>query len=208
MSQSSPRAEAASKAQWTAASLQKQLTDISYPEIASLLSRISADTAGGFNALPQSVTDTFAPIFTGVNASYDTAESQLGGILGQKAKQAGMPLGAGQLADTTLSAARGLETDRAQALKTLKFQRAQAGLTQYTGLIEALGGGARTALSLGSGGLGLETGAAGAMSGESQFDSAFGGMATGASIGSAINPGWGTLIGGAAGGIYGALSGG
>ena len=55
--------------------------------------------------------------------------------------------------------------------------------------------------------LGLELGAEGGMSNTSQFGSFMGGAASGAGIGSVFGP-WGTVIGGAAGGLYGLFAGG
>ena len=208
MSQTSPREEAAAQTQYSASQFQKQLTDVSYPELQQLLGSVQTDMAGGFNSIPSSVTSAFAPAFAANNATYSAQEGQAGGVLGQRAKQGGMNLTSGQLSDTTRSAISGLEQNRAQGNRNLKFEEASAGLTQYNSLIQALGGGARTALGLGSGGLGLELGAEGGMSNTSQFGSTLGGAAEGASLGSSVYPGWGTVIGGALGGLYGAFSGG
>ena len=208
MSQSSPRSEAAAQTQFTAASLQKQLTDISYPEIQSLLKSVTSDLGTGFNTVPASVSKAFAPAFSELNTTIDSAEGQMSGVLGQKAKQSGAVLGPNQLTDATSLAVRGLEQNRAAGMRSLKFQEATAGLEQYNSLLSLLGQGSGTAIGMGSGALGLATGATAGMSGESQFGSAMGGAATGASIGSYISPGWGTVIGGVAGGLYGAMSGG
>jgi len=208
MSQSSPREEAAAQTQFQAAQLQQKLTNISFPEIQSLLTSVTGDLSGGFNAIPSSVSNAFAPAFSQLNTTINSAEGQTAGVLGQKAKQSGAVLGPNQITDSTSIAVRGLEQDRAAGTRSLKYQEASAGLEQYNSLLSLLGVGASTAIGQGGGALGLAAGAAGGMSNQSQFGSAMGGAATGASIGSTIDPGWGTLIGGVAGGLYGAFSGG
>jgi len=208
MSQSSPRAEAAAQTQFTTAQLQKQLTDIAFPEIQGLLKNASEGLAGGPNVIPSSVSTAFAPAYSQLNTTINSAEGQAGGVIGQQAKQAGAVPGPNTVTDATSLAVRSLEQSRGAGTKALKYSEATAGLDNYNSLLSLLLGGSGTAIGMGGGAQGLANQATSMMSDQSQLGGALGGAAAGASVGSMFGPGYGTLIGGVAGGLYGALAGG
>lgn len=207
MSSTSPREQAATDASQQAAQYQSQLGNIAYPELQKILSQITGDMSGGFNSIPGSVATAFSGIRSDMNTSYDRAKSSSMGTIKQEAKQGGGVYSTEMLTDATKSAGIALEHDRAASSRNLDFQEAQAGMGQFNSLMSLLGGGARTGMSIGGGGLGIEMGAIGGMSQNSQMGSTLGGAASGAGAGSAAGP-WGALIGGVLGGAYGYSTGG
>lgn len=208
MSTTSPRENAATDAQFSAAQYQSQLAGITFPEIQSLMGQISGNVAGGYNAEPSNIQSAFAPLYGQLNQQYNSATQASGGQIRQQALQSGQNIPGQAIGDATQLAALSLQKDQATATQQLKFQEAQAGMGQFNTLMSLLGGGAQQAMGLGNAGLGIQNSAASMLPGTSQLGGALGGAASGAAMGSTIMPGWGTAIGGVTGGLLGAFSGG
>ena len=205
MSTESPREAASAEAARTQAYLSQSLFQVAAPELRSVLGSVRNELGGANGMMPGSVSDAFAEIRSGVSSDFDSALRTQGASLKQKALQSGEVNTEPGVNQAYLSAALTLEQDRAQAMRRLNFQQAQAGLGQYNQLLSLLGQGSGAALNLAQGFSGNQQAAIGGQSGQSQFGSALGGAATGASVGSYFGP-YGTVIGGVGGGLAGALS--
>ena len=208
MSGESPREKAAAEASRQAAGYQKELGDVAYPELKTILSQVMGDMSGGFGAIPGSVSGQFAGLKRDMNTYYDNAKSSSMGTIKQEAKQGGGVYSTEMLSDATRSAGIALERDRAASSRQLDFQEAQAGMGQFNSLMSMLGGGARTGMNIGSGALGIEMGALSGINNTSQMGGFISGASAGAGAGGAAGGPWGALIGGVLGGAYGYSQGG
>lgn len=206
MSTPSPREAAATDLATTQSQLSSTFARIGLPEIQSMFTRIGGQTAGGFGSEIPMIDDAFSQIRTGMNQDFTAAGIASGASIRQRAKQSGMPFSSEQLSDATMEAGNRLNLQKDQAIAQLNFSQASANLGEFNQMMQMLGAGTGTALQMGGTAGSQANQAASMMSDSSQMGSVLGGAAQGASFGSMISPGWGTLIGavvGGAGGYFG-----
>ncbi len=196
MSSESPREAAAANASRQQSDLSAQLAGVAYPQIQSILGAITSQLGNG--GMPTGISDVFNKARNEANQGYDTAIRSNEGLIRQQALQSGGVYSTGQLSDTQGKMALQMNQARDTAMQNLKFQEAQAGMTQYNSLMNMLGGGSNAALGFGNQFSGLQMGAINGMNNQSQLGSTLGGAAQGASLGSAFG-GWGALAGGVIG---------
>lgn len=207
MSTESPQAAAAGQqAQWQA-SLARQLSGITMPELWSLVSResnvlSSADQSG--RLAPDAAVLSAAK--GQLNQGYDQAKFGSQEAINYGALRSGEGrMSPGAVGSGVMSAATSLERDRASALRNLEFQSAQSSMADYNQVLQLLGQGSNAALGLSQGFSGASGAAIGGLSGQSQMGGILGGAASGASLGATFG-GWGALAGGVIGGVAGGLT--
>jgi hypothetical protein len=140
-----------------------------------------------------------------LNQGYDQAIRGSREAVGYGALRSGAGrLSPGATGSAITSAATSLDRDRQSALRNLEFQSAQSSMQDYNQVLQLLGQGSKSALSLSSGFAGASSGAIAGLSSQSQFGSTLGGFASGASLGSVAGvPG--AIVGGVVGGLGGYL---
>lgn len=210
MSSTSPQAAAAGDTAAWQAQLSQMLSGITMPELQKLMeSGGLSGMLGSVGANGQMGADAAikSSATSQLNQGYDQAKTGSREAISYGALRSGEGRSSpGAVSSAITSAATSLDRDRTSALRNLDFQSASSSMTDYNKVLQMLGQGTNTALGLAQGFSGASGAAIGGLSGMSQAGGIIGGAATGAGIGTAINPGWGTAIGAVAGGIYGAVS--
>ncbi len=207
MSTQSPQAEAAGEQAAWQSRLSGLLSQVAQPELAGLTGRLtgmlgSADASGRLG--PDAAIRTSA--INELNRGYGQAGFGMREAIGY----GGLRSGEGRMAPMAMnsaitSAATSLDRDRASALRNLEFMSAQSSLKDYNQVLQLLGQGTQASLGLAQGFSGAGGAAIGGLTQNTQFGSILGGAAAGAGLGTNINPGWGTVIGGVVGAGAGAL---
>lgn len=204
MSTESPQAQAAGEQSAWQAQLAQMLSGVARPELEQLTGSLSS-ILGSKNAAGQLAPDAAikSAATSQLNQSY--GQAQMGSR--EAIAYGGLRSGEGRMSpgaygSAITSAATSLDRDRQSALRNLEFMSAQSSMQDYNKVLQLLGQGSKSALSLAGGFSGASGAAIAGLSNQSQFGSALGGAAAGASAGSVAGP-WGALIGGIAGGALG-----
>ncbi len=208
MSFTSPQSSASAESARFNAYYANQLANLTLPEISSTINSAFSDlrSAQQNGGIPQSVRNQFDPIIQQTNQDYASVGQGQSAYIKQAARQSGNIMGPNTVSDALRSAGMTLEQSRREAQQNIAYQEAAQGLTQYNQLLNLMGAGAGEAIGLGGTFGGMGTQALQYLNPVSQGGSTLAGAASGASLGTQISPGWGTLIGGAIGAAGGYLS--
>lgn len=207
MSSTSPQSAAAGDQAVWQAQLAQVLSGVSQPELKSLTGQLSG-LLEGRNASGQMAPDAanLAASTSQLNQGYAQAKTGSREAISYGALRSGEGrMSPGATSSALTSAATSLDRDRQTALQNLQFQSAQSSMTDYNKVLQMLGQGTSTSLSLAQGFSGASSAAIGGLSNQSQAGGIIGGAATGASLGS-YGGVYGAAIGAVAGGVYGGLS--
>lgn len=205
MSSASPQEQAATDAARVNYGINQELSNIALPGLKATLDSLAQQLGGG--GLNQDVHRTFETARGELNQGYQNSLASSQGLIQQQARQSGDVYQPQQVQDAISLQATQYDHQRAQGMRNLQFQEAQAGLGQYNQLMAMLGQGAGAGLNLGRGFSSLQAGAIGGMPNSDPWGSALGGAASGAAMGGSIGGGWGAAIGAVGGGLAGYLGG-
>ena len=178
----SDRELGATNASKVAADFTGQLQRTGLPEIQNIMNMVTGQMSGGFNSIMPMVKEQFDPIRSQMETEYTQMIGGSKAGIAQRAKQSGMPFGADAVDDATLKHATYLEQQRGLAENRLNIQEATANASEFQQLLSILGGGANTAIGLGTGNLQNMVGATGGMSQTSELGAIMSGVGTGMSI--------------------------
>lgn len=214
MSGESAQSKAANQQTALQASLQSRLAGVAIPGLESMiggggtLTGLLNSTNGG-QTLSSLDEAAYRSALGTLSSGYGQAKNTTGEAINYGALRGGESRlsGTGGPVSSALSgAATMLDRDRFVAEQNLSFASKSAGMSNYNKILNLFGQGTQTALGLGAGNANAAMNAMGGMSTQSQAGSVLGGAATGAALGSAVMPGWGTAIGAVGGGIIGAFT--
>jgi hypothetical protein len=207
VSTTSPQSAAASQqAEWQA-TLAKQLSGVTLPELQQLMGPqglhgmlSGADRSGRMAQDAQVRTQALGQLNQGYDqAKMGTREAvSYGGLRSGEARRS-----PGAMNAALGGAATSLERDRQAALRNLEFASAQSSMSDYNKVLQLLGQGSSTSLGLAQGFSGAQNAAIGGLSSGTQMGGIIGGASTGASLGA-----YGGVYGAAAGAVIGGVAGG
>ena len=200
--------KAAGEASRTQAQLASELWGASKGPLTEILAMLQSNASGGYNQVPEQVSREFQQARYQTNQGYDSAIMANRELSAMRAKTSGQPYTTGELDAAIAQGTWALNQNREQAMRSLQFQEAQAGMQQYNNYLSMMGLGANTAMGLSQGFAGAQMGAIGQMGSGGGWGNILGGAASGAATGASIPGagGYGAVIGGVLGGVAGGLS--
>lgn len=214
MTGKSDQTKAAEQQAMLQSTLSAKLAGIAIPGLESMIGKNGAltgllDSTNNGRVLSSLDKEKLDTVLGQVKTSYDQAGRNTGEAINYGALRGGESrLSPGATGSALSSAATMLDRDRFMAENNIKYASNAAGMTNYNKILNLFGQGSNTALGLGAGAGNIATSAIGGMSNTTPGGSILGGAASGAALGTAVMPGWGTVIGAVGGGIVGGLAGG
>lgn len=196
------------------AELQKKLADISLPAITGALDQMTQDL-GAPGQVPGSVAAAYGEVRSDMREDFEAERDRGAATIRQRALQGGIGYAGDAIGAATERLGRNLSANEAGSLRALRFQEAQAGLSQTNQLLSNITGSAGSLLSgslrFGQNALQADQVLQSMQAAAASRGSTIGGIAgtvLGGIAGTFLLPGLGTAAGASLGGALGGAAGG